>query len=126
MTLADAVKLSLAHYATFSGRSRRSEYWYFTLAQVIAIAISYIAMLVLPALGIILYLLVILGTFIPHLALSIRRLHDTDRSGWWYLLGFVPFVGGIILLVWFCTDGTSAANTFGENPKATVAVMGGA
>jgi uncharacterized membrane protein YhaH (DUF805 family) len=52
------------------------------------------------------------------MALSVRRLHDVDRTGWWYLLGLVPFLGGIVLLVWFCTDGTRGSNRFGADPKA--------
>jgi uncharacterized membrane protein YhaH (DUF805 family) len=56
------------------------------------------------------------ATFIPQLAVSVRRLHDTDRSGWWLLLFFIPFGGGVVLIVWFCFPGTHSYNRFGANP----------
>jgi uncharacterized membrane protein YhaH (DUF805 family) len=59
-----------------------------------------------------------LATFIPGIAVSVRRLHDTNRSGWWLLLDLIPFIGGIILFVWFVQDGTPGDNRFGANPKA--------
>ncbi len=109
-------------YAVFSGRSRRKEYWYFVLFNVIvAIVLSIIDM--------------VLGTFssssnigllsgiyslaviIPTLALSVRRLHDTDRSGWWILISLVPLIGSIVLLVFYVMDSTPGQNRFGPNPK---------
>jgi uncharacterized membrane protein YhaH (DUF805 family) len=75
-------------------------------------------LLAIPALAILLYSIVIFGTLLPHLAVSVRRLHDVNRTGWWYLLGFVPLLGAIVLLVWFCTDGTRGPNRFGADPKA--------
>ena len=128
MTLSEAVTMSLARYASFGGRARRSEYWCFTilhwLAILLAMVVSYLAMLASPALGVILYSIVFLGTLLPHLAISIRRLHDVNRTGWWYLVGFVPLLGAIVLLVLFCTDGTRGPNRFGADPKATVSVAG--
>jgi uncharacterized membrane protein YhaH (DUF805 family) len=128
MNLSEAVKMALARYASFGGRARRSEYWYFTLFHLLAIllanVVSYLAMLAIPALGFILYSIVIFGTLLPHLAVSVRRLHDVNRTGWWYLFGFVPLLGAIVLLVWFCTDGTRGPNRFGADPKATVSVAG--
>ena len=124
MTLSEAVKISLARYASFGGRAQRSEYWYFTLFHLLTIllatVVSYLAMLAIPALGIVLYSIVIFGTLLPHLAVSVRRLHDVNRTGWWYLFGLVPLLGAIVLLVWFCTDGTRGLNRFGADPKATV------
>jgi len=124
MTLSEAVKMSFARYASFGGRATRLEYWYFTLFHWLAIllagVVSYLAMLAIPALGLILYSVVVFGTVLPHLAVSVRRLHDVNRTGWWYLFGFVPLVGAIVLLVWFCTDGTRGPNRFGADPKATV------
>jgi len=126
MTLSEAVKMSLARYASFGGRARRSEYWYFTLFHSIAIllagVVSYLAMLAIPALGIILYSIVVFGTLLPHVAVSVRRLHDVNRTGWWYLFGSVPLLGALVLFVWFCTDGTRGPNRFGADPKATVSV----
>jgi uncharacterized membrane protein YhaH (DUF805 family) len=125
MTLSEAVKMSLARYASFGGRARRSEYWYFavfhSLTILLAMVVSYLAMLAIPALGFVLYSLVIFGTLLPHLA-TVRRLHDVNRTGWWYLFGFVPLLGSIVLLVWFCTDGTGGPNRYGADPKATVSV----
>ena len=124
MTLSEAVKMSFARYASFGGRATRSEYWYFTLFHLLAISfatvVSYLALLASPALGIIFYSVVVFGTVLPHLAVSVRRLHDVNRTGWWYLFGFVPLLGAIVLLVWFCTDGTRGPNRFGADPKATV------
>jgi uncharacterized membrane protein YhaH (DUF805 family) len=126
MTLTEAVKMSLARYASFGGRARRLEYWYFTLFHSLTIllagVVSYLVMLAIPALAIVLYSIVIFGTLLPHLAVTVRRLHDVDRSGWWYLLGLVPLLGAIVLFVWFCTDGTRGPNRFGADPKATVSV----
>jgi uncharacterized membrane protein YhaH (DUF805 family) len=123
MTLLEAVKMSLARYASFGGRARRSEYWYFALFHWLAIllagVVSYLVMLAIPALAIILYSIVIFGTLLPHLAVSVRRLHDINKTGWWYLLGCVPLLGTIVLLVWFCTDGTRGPNRFGADPKTT-------
>lgn len=65
------------------------------------------------------YALTGLVLFIPNLAVGIRRLHDTDRSGWWYLFALVPFIGPIIVLVWFCTRGTHGLNTYGSDPLGT-------
>jgi uncharacterized membrane protein YhaH (DUF805 family) len=86
--------------------------------------VSYLALLANPAFAIILYSLVIFGTLLPHLAVSVRRLHDVNRSGWWYLFGLVPLLGTIVLLVWFCTDGTRGPNSFGADPKASVSEAG--
>ncbi len=66
----------------------------------------------------ILGILYTVATFIPNLAVTIRRLHDTDRSGWWALVAFVPFLGVIIILVLMALEGTSGSNTYGEDPKA--------
>ena len=124
MTISEAVKLSLARYASFDGRARRSEYWYFSivhwLAMLLAGVVGYLAMLASPALGIVLYSIAFFGTLLPHLAVSVRRLHDVNRTGWWYLFGLVPLLGTIALLVWYCTDGTRGPNRFGADPKATV------
>ena len=126
MTLSEAVTISLVRYASFGGRARRSEYWYFALFHSLAIllagVVSYLVMLAIPALGFTLYSIVIFGTLLPHVAVSVRRLHDVNRTGWWYLLGCVPPLGTIVLLVWFCTDGTRGPNRFGADPKATVLV----
>jgi len=66
--------------------------------------------------GTVLLVAVILLVFIPQLSVTVRRLHDLDRSGWWFWLGLVPLVGGLILLVWFCMKGTEGDNQYGPNP----------
>ena len=113
---------AIRNYAVFSGRSRRKAYWFFFLFNVlIGIAASVLdGVLViatdngLPAMFNPLYSLVIL---IPSIAVSVRRLHDTDRSGWWLLIGFVPCVGFFVLLYFMIQDSTPGANRFGANPK---------
>ena|SRR5579862_5365826 len=118
MSFADAIRATLGNYANFSGRSRRAEYWYFTLF----ILLSYLAIMLLtaarPMFGIVLMFVLLIALLIPGMAVNIRRLHDIDHSGWWVLIGFVPLLGGLILLVWHCTPGTVGANRFGADPKA--------
>lgn len=112
----------LRKYAVFSGRARRSEYWFFTLFNVlISIALSVVDVVIGTGgdefgLGV-LSGIYSLGVFVPSLAVAVRRLHDTNRSGWWLLLALVPCVGGIVLLVFAISDGTYGENRFGPNPK---------
>lgn len=95
-------------------RSVRSEYWWFALFNIVALtAISLLGAL-LHDHGV-LYTLASLALFLPALAVGVRRLHDLDRSGWWLLVGFVPVIGTILLLVWFCTRGTTGPNRFGPD-----------
>lgn len=112
-------------YAKFDGRARRAEYWYFTLFSVLAYLIPYFIFFlgismesqVISGLGMLLLVLVALGLLIPSLAVCVRRLHDLNKSGWNYFIGLIPFVGGIILLVWFCTEGNRFTNNYGPDPK---------
>ncbi len=118
---------ALKKYATFGGRARRKEYWYFSLFNII---IS-IALVVTDgivgsesdqgSLGLLggIYTLAML---IPSIAVAVRRLHDTERSGWWLLIGFIPLIGGIILLLFMVQDSKPGANRYGSNPKARVAI----
>ncbi|WP_126675676.1 DUF805 domain-containing protein [Escherichia coli] len=107
----------LKNYVGFSGRARRKEYWMFTLINAIVGAIINVIQLILGLELPYLSMLYLLATFLPVLALAIRRLHDTDRSGAWALLFFVPFIGRLVLLVFFCTEGTSGSNRYGNDPK---------
>ena len=113
MDFATAVKTVLTErYMKFDGRARRSEYWWFLLfIFVVALVLAVIDNFVLgmSLLG----GLWSLGTLLPSLGVAIRRLHDLDKSGWWLLLAFVPLVGGLVLLYWFCQPGTSGDNQFG-------------
>ncbi|WP_416961972.1 DUF805 domain-containing protein [Streptomyces sp. Agncl-13] len=106
---------ALKKYAVFSGRARRKEYWMFALfAGIIAIVLGAIGVAIkFPFLVVIFYLAILL----PGLGVTIRRLHDTGRSGGWIFIGLVPLVGGIILLVFTCTDSAPGANAYGPNPK---------
>ncbi|MBE7523737.1 MAG: DUF805 domain-containing protein [Burkholderiales bacterium] len=113
--------MALRKYAQFSGRSRRSEYWYFVLFVVL---IEIVLMGIERMLGFgsdggygMLSSLFALAMFIPHLAVGARRLHDTGRSGWWLLIGFVPIVGAIVLIWFFVQDGQPGSNAWGPNPK---------
>jgi len=110
-------------YAQFSGRSRRNEYWMFTLFNLLIYVLLYGAAIALMESGIgkaLLGLCAIYGLaiLIPSLAVGVRRLHDTGRSGWWLLICFVPIVGGLILLVFFVLDSEPGTNQYGPNPKA--------
>ena len=118
---------ALGKYAVFSGRARRSEYWYFTLFScliVFALAAAglYIARLTgsQPTLAVHLADFFLLFVFLPSLAVSVRRLHDIGMTGWWVLLNFVP-LGGLVLLVLFCQDSQSGDNAYGPNPKEVTA-----
>lgn len=108
----EAAKLFFTNYGNFSGRARRSEYWW---ASVFTGIVSGILTYILPMLSGIWTLLI----FVPSLSISIRRLHDIGKSGWWYLMLFVPLVGQIMILVWACTD-SKGDNQWGPNPKLKV------
>jgi len=114
-------------YAVFTGRSRRSEYWYFVLFNtliIVALTVVDVAMGLYSIEGDLGLLSGVysLAVFIPSFAVTVRRLHDTDRSGWWLLLALIPVVGVIVLIVFFAADGTPESNRFGENPKQAQAV----
>lgn len=136
MTFTEAVRSGFSKYVTFSGRARRSEFWFWLLFAIIAAVVAALldAML-FPAMmdvqtdvadgvasvsaqGGPISALVTLGLLLPGLAMQIRRLHDVDRSGWWVLLAFIPLIGIIVLIVWWCTEGTRGPNRFGSDPKA--------
>lgn len=118
--------MPLQRYADFSGRSRRKEYWMFILGVVIAAIVLAVIEGILGISGMIaglygpLTLLLILAIFIPSLAVQVRRFHDQDKSGWFVLLGFIPLIGGIILLVFMCLEGTRGTNQYGPDPKGGV------
>ena len=109
----------LKKYAEFSGRARRTEYWMFVLINVL-ICLALMGLYFVTELGLfaVLYSLYSLAILIPMLAVTVRRLHDTGRSGWWYFICFVPFVGGLILLVFTVLEGQSGPNEYGPDPKA--------
>lgn len=115
----------LRKYATFEGRARRKEYWMFALVNaIICVVLSIIATIMMrgsPRSAIIAYVVILaycLLILLPSLAVMVRRLHDTDRSGWWFWIQLVPLVGGIILFVFTVLDSTPGTNQYGPSPKA--------
>lgn len=121
MDFMTAVRTCLSKYADFTGRARRSEYWFFILAIFLASVVASILDAILGTnfdsgsglIGTILSLAVL----VPQLAAGARRLHDTGRSGWWQLLILIPIIGWIILIVWMATDSKPGENQYGANPK---------
>ncbi len=114
MGFADAVRSVLSQYVGFEGRARRSEYWFFSLFFFLVLIVVSIVDGVIGTFPL-LYSLVVLGLLLPSVAVGVRRLHDTGKSGWFYLLALVPF-GGIALLVFFVMD-SEPANQYGPSPK---------
>ncbi|MEU3183944.1 DUF805 domain-containing protein [Streptomyces sp. NPDC006923] len=106
----------LKNYAGFSGRARRQEFWMFYLLNLIVAIVVAILDAVL-GLNTILSLLYTLAVLLPSLAVTVRRLHDTGKSGWWVFISLIPLVGSIILLVFLASAGEPNANAYGENPK---------
>ncbi len=104
---------ALKSYATFQGRARRKEFWFFTLFYII---IAIVAIVVDGLIGFpILSIVTFLGLIVPSIAVSIRRLHDIGRSGWWYLISLIP-LGFIVLIVFFCLASEPESNAHGPNP----------
>jgi uncharacterized membrane protein YhaH (DUF805 family) len=122
MTFQDAVRTCLTQkYAGFLGRARRSEYWFFVLFTVV---VGIVASIVDAILGTrsgsgagLIQALAQLALLLPGIAVGVRRLHDTSRSGWWLLLGLIPVVGAIVLIVFFVQD-SHGENRYGPSPKA--------
>lgn len=113
--------LALKKYAQFSGRSRRKEYWMFVLfniliAIVLGIVDGMLGFTTQSGIGV-LGLIYSLAILVPGIAVGVRRLHDTSRSGWWMLIGLVPLIGAVVLIVFFVMDSTPGDNEYGPNPK---------
>ena len=113
----------IKNYAGFSGRARRQEYWMFVLFNIIfaigAMILDNVLGLAFNGIGYgIIYLLYVLFTLLPSLAVLVRRLHDTGKSGWWFLISFVPLIGSIWLLVLLVKEGVAGSNEYGPDPKA--------
>lgn len=114
MNFPDAIKSCLENYVTFSGRARRAEYWYWVLFTFVT---GVILGIVDGILGVeVLGTLFSLATLLPGIAVAVRRMHDTDRSGWWVLINIIPIVGWIIFIIWAATKGTAGDNRFGPDP----------
>ena len=127
MGFGEAVRSFWSNYSKFTGRSRRSEYWWIQLFLVLTnlgvAAIDLVLMngdverFIANGGGGIVGLIWILVTIVPALAVLFRRLHDTGKSGWWALIGFVPLIGGILLLAFAVLDSDAGENKFGDSPK---------
>ena len=105
-----AVTSCIRNYAGFRGRASRAEYWWWTLFVILVEAAT-------SGLGDAVGGLVGAALVLPSIAVGVRRLHDTGRSGWWMLIAFVPFIGFIVLLVFFVLDSQPGSNEYGPNPK---------
>lgn len=129
MTFGESIKTCFSKYVTFSGRAQRSEFWWWML-------FTWVTSMVLSGLDSVLFGTVTtydggfeastntpvlsgifsLAVLLPSLSVAVRRLHDTDRTGWWYWIILVPLVGFILLIVWFATKGTDGPNRYGQDP----------
>ena len=111
---------AVKNYAGFSGRARRAEYWlYLYFSFVITLVLYLLALVTGPYFVPKLIPLYYLAMLVPTLAVLVRRLHDIGKSGWWILIGLVPFVGGIVLLVFTLVPGSRGPNRYGDSPKGT-------
>jgi uncharacterized membrane protein YhaH (DUF805 family) len=120
MGFGQAISAGFSNYVNFSSRACRSEYWYWVLfivlADIVAGIIDYVLgmQIVSSIFGLV--------TLLPGIAVSIRRLHDLDRTGWWILLGLIPIIGWIILLIWYISKGTDGPNSFGPDPLGLISL----
>ncbi|MCK9795080.1 DUF805 domain-containing protein [Isoptericola sp. 4D.3] len=136
MSFPDAIKSVFSQYATFSGRARRSEFWFWYLFLVIVAAVTGILLGIVGAasldattgtLGGAFYVLtslvslVWLALLLPTLAVMVRRLHDQDKSGFFWFMSLIPLAGPIIMIVFYATTGTVGPNRFGQDPKVAQA-----
>ncbi len=103
------------HYADFEGRARRAEYWYFALFHFIAMFACMLPMM-LSRVFIFIPFVYLLAAIVPSIALVVRRLHDTNKSGWMFLINFIP-LGGIVLFVFMVLEGDHGDNDYGPDPK---------
>lgn len=107
----------LKNYANFNGRARRSEYWWYTLINILIVTGITVISSIIPILFF-LYPIYMLATLIPSLAVAVRRMHDSNKSGWMLLVSLIPIIGGIWLLILLLTEGTKGDNQYGPDPKA--------
>lgn len=103
-------------YVNFTGRARRQEYWYFILFYLIG-AIATMVLDYIFGTEVLFYALYLIGMALPQTGVSVRRLHDTGKSGWWYLISLVPIIGVILLIIWFVKEGDSLDNLYGQPVK---------
>ena len=116
MSFMESITTVLQKYCDFNGRARRSEYWWFALAYSILSSVLS-ALSQNSTIFMILNLIVALGLLLPSLGVSVRRLHDIGKSGWYLLFALIPVVGAIIVIIWHCKDSQPGENQYGPNPK---------
>lgn len=112
MSPTDAVTRVLTHFVDFSGRASRSEYWWWTGALFLAYVLAGLLVIVEPTIGLLVSAILLFGAFIPNLAVTVRRLHDVGRTGWWLLLHFIPF-GSLVILIFTLLDTERGMNRWG-------------
>ena len=113
------IKVVRDNYANFNGRARRKEYWMFQLFfWIFAIGVMVVDLLIEAEL--VLYYIYVFALLLPNLAVAVRRLHDTDRSGWWLLIIFLPIFGYITVFIFQCLDSSPGTNKYGPNPKSAI------
>ena len=106
MDFKQSIEYCFKHYADFAGRAQRPEFWWFALfCFLVSIALSFVSSMISIVFSV--------ATLVPTLAVGARRLHDTNRTGWWQLIGLIPVLGIIVLIVFFATKGDDAANQYG-------------
>ena len=126
MSISDAVTTVFSKYATFAERAGRSEFWLWILAYIISLLVAGTidGAIVAPLLGFEIFeqgagqplsLILVLGLFLPNIAVAVRRLHDINRSGWWLLVVLVPFIGALILIYWYAQPSQIGTNRYGES-----------
>lgn len=124
MGFVDAIRSGISKYSTWQGRATRSEYWYFVLFYIAAL-VSVVAIMAIfegivgdaaDAFFGLIFIAILIFFVSPMLAVSIRRLHDINRSGWWYWINLIPYVGAIVFIVFMCTRGDHFINDYGDNP----------
>jgi uncharacterized membrane protein YhaH (DUF805 family) len=120
MSFTEAIKDGFDHYTKFSGRAARPAYWWWFLFAILVAIATNIIDAAIGSFGVISGL-VGLALVLPGLSVAIRRLHDTDHSGWWVLISLIPIIGFIVLLVFYLRDSDAGENKYGPPPVATVA-----
>ncbi len=129
MDFMTAVRTCLSKYVDFTGRARRSEFWYFVLFNLI---VQVVASILDNAAGTdfdsanggVISTLATLGMLLPSIAVSARRLHDIGKSGWWQLMGIIPILGWVLVIIWYATNTKPGANQYGPDPTNDVSPEG--
>ncbi|MGB0697275.1 MAG: DUF805 domain-containing protein [Rhodospirillaceae bacterium] len=124
MGFGEAISTCFGKYATFTGRARRSEFWYFNLFYfLVSFPAAFISDFFGESIGGLVNLVIALGLMLPSLSVGVRRLHDIGKSGWWFLLWVIPIIGWIVLIVWWIKDSDPTENIHGPSPKANMDAM---